>query len=117
LKEGKLITKSGIPGTYFLAKDSIGPTIKPLNFKPNQWLSNYSFLKLKIEDDFSGIKKYRGTINDRWILLEHEPKNKTIIYNFEDLEFKDAKLDFKLTVEDNQGNISTFETSIFRKPK
>lgn len=117
LKEGKLITKSGIPGTYFLAKDSIGPTIKPLNFKPNQWLSNYSFLKLKIEDDFSGIKKYRGTINDRWILLEHEPKNKTIIYNFEDLVFKEAKLDFKLTVEDNQGNISTFETSIFRKPK
>lgn len=116
-EEGKLITKGGTSGEYILAQDSLAPKITPLNFKAKQWLSNYSYLKLKIEDDFSGIKKYKGTINGKWILLEHEPKNKTIIYNFEDLEFEQSELNFKLEVEDQQGNQSFYETTLFRKPK
>ena len=116
-EEGKLIAKGGTSGEYVLAQDTLAPKIYPLNFKPKQWLSNYSYLKLKIEDDFSGIKKYKGTINGKWILLEHEPKNKTIIYNFDDLKFEEAQLDFKLEVEDQQGNQSFYETTLFRKPK
>ncbi len=117
LVEGKLITKGGTSGTYVLIQDTLAPVITPLNFKSKQWLSNYSLLKLKVEDDFSGVKKYKGTINGKWILLEHEPKNKTLIYNFDDLEFKRAQLDFKLEVEDQQGNQSFYETTLFRKPK
>lgn len=116
-KKGKLVTKGGIPGIYLLAKDTLPPTITPLNFKHKKWVSNYSFLKLKIEDDFSGIKSYRGTINDQWILLEHEPKNKSLTFDFDDLKFNKTQLDFKLEVEDNQGNISSYEATIFRKNK
>ena len=49
-KDGKRISKGGTPGIYVLSKDTLAPSITPLNFKPKQWLSNYSFLKLKIED-------------------------------------------------------------------
>ncbi|MDA9361433.1 M23 family metallopeptidase [Flavobacteriaceae bacterium] len=116
-KDGKRISKGGTPGIYVLSQDTLAPSITPLNFKPKQWLSNYSFLKLKIEDDFSGIKSYRGTINGQWILLEHEPKNNTLTFAFEDIDFDQSQLNFKLEVEDQQGNSSTYETTIFRKAK
>ena len=116
-KDGKRITKGGTPGIYVLSKDTLAPGITPLNFKPKQWLSNYTFLKLKIEDDFSGIKSYKGNINGQWILLEHEPKNNTLTFTFDDINFDQSQLDFKLEVKDQQGNSSTFETTIFRKAK
>ena len=116
LEEGKLKTKVKSPGTYVLTRDTLGPTITPQNFKPKQWMSNYSYLKIKIDDDFSGIKKYRATINDQWILLEHEPKRKMLTYNFEDIDFKNFKLNLKIEVEDQQGNVSNYETVVFRKP-
>ena len=116
-KDGKRISKGGIPGIYVLKKDTLAPSITPLNFKPEQWLSNYAFLKLKIEDDFSGIKSYKGTINGQWILLEHEPKNNTLTFAFNDIDFDQSQLDFKLEVEDQQGNISSYEATIFKKAK
>ena len=115
IKDSIFITKSVQAGTYFLAKDSIPPKIKPINFKKNQWLSKSKFLKVKIEDDLSGIKSYEGKINGKWALFEYEPKNKNLIYNFNDLKFKSGKQDLKLKVTDNVGNESIFQTTFYRK--
>jgi hypothetical protein len=108
-------TISNQAGTYFLAKDSIPPIVKPINFKKNQWLSKYQFLKIKIEDNLSGIKSYNGEINGKWVLFEYEPKNKNLTYNFSDIKFKSGKQDLKLKVTDNVGNESVFQTSFYRK--
>lgn len=115
IKDSIFISKSVQAGTYFLAKDSIPPKIKPINFKKNQWLSKSKFLKVKIEDDLSGIKSYEGEINGKWILFEYEPKNKNLTYNFNDLKFKSGKQDLKLKVTDNVGNESIFQTTFYRK--
>ena len=79
-------------------------------------MSNYTHLKLSIDDDFSGIQEYRATINDQWIRMEYEPKDKTLIYDFDDMDFKEAKLDFRLEVKEHVGNVEVYETSLFRKP-
>jgi len=115
IKDSIFITKSVQAGTYFLAKDSIPPKIKPINFKKNQWLSKSKFLKVKIEDDLSGIKSYKGKINGKWVLFEYESKNKNLTYNFSDIKFKSGKQDLKLKVTDNVGNESVFQTSFYRK--
>ena len=115
IKDSIFISKSVQAGTYFLAKDSIPPKIKPINFKKNQWLSKSNFLKVKIEDDLSGIKSYEGEINGKWVLFEYEPKNKNLTYNFNDLKFKSGKQDLKLKVTDNVGNESIFQTTFYRK--
>lgn len=115
IKDSIFITKSIQAGTYFLAKDSIPPKIKPINFKKNQWLSKSKFLKIKIEDDLSGIKSYKGEINGKWVLFEYEPKNKNLIYNFSDLKFKSGKHNLNLVITDNVGNKSVFQTSFYRK--
>ena len=116
-KDSLLQTKSAYPGTYYLVKDSIPPSLTPLNFKEEQWMSNYNYLKLKMEDDFSGVNKYKGTINGQWILLEHEPKDKTLIYNFNDLHFDQAKLELEIEATDNAGNTTIYSTTLFRKAK
>ena len=114
-KDSILQTKYAYAGQYVLTKDSLAPTIKPLNFKDQQWMSNYKFLEVEVDDEFSGIKSYRATINGQWILMEHEPKDKTLIYNFSDIEFDQTQLNFELEVKDQVGNRSVFNATIFRK--
>lgn len=115
LKEGYWTTQLKDMGDFTLARDSIKPKISPSNFKPNQWLSKFKFINLKISDDFSGIKSYRGTINGEWVLFEYEPKRDRLTYDFSDKFFERAKHNLRLEVEDNVGNKAVYETTFFRK--
>ena len=113
-KEGFWQGKSKTLGSYVSSRDSVAPNIKAVNFKSGQWLSNYSFLRFKISDDYSGLKKFRGEINGRWILLEHEPKNNSLIYDFGDLEFEEALHELTIEAEDQVGNKTVFKRDFFR---
>jgi len=93
----------------------VAPKIVPLNFKQKQWLSNYSFLKFKITDDYTGIKSYRGEINGKWILLEYEPKNNTLIFDFDDLKFEQTLHKLIIEAEDFVGNKTIFSIDFYRK--
>ena len=102
-------------GKYALSIDTISPTVKPYNFKKNEWISNLKFLKLKVKDEFSGIKLIEGSINGIWILFEFEPKSNLITYNFKDLTLEDGKHLLKIKVEDMNGNITDYESIFFKK--
>ncbi|UJH66879.1 M23 family metallopeptidase [Allomuricauda sp. SCSIO 65647] len=102
-------------GRYTLAKDTIAPTIKARNFKDRQWLNNYRYLSVQITDDLSGINTYDAYLNDEWILMEYEPKTKTLTYNFDDKIAEETQCELKVIVTDNVGNSSTFERTFFRK--
>ena len=102
-------------GEFTLARDSVAPKISPSNFKTNQWLSKFKFMKVKISDDFSGIKSYKGSINGQWVLFEYEPKRNLLTYDFSDKVFEQAKHELELEVEDNVGNKSIYKTIFFRK--
>lgn len=102
-------------GRYEVALDQDNPIITPVNVRDKKWMSNYRFLRMKIEDKTSGIANYRATVNGEFILMEYEYKDKELIYDFNDGKFQDGKNDFKLIVTDNVGNTSIFEAEIFRK--
>ncbi len=108
-------TKGYALGKYALSIDTISPTVKPYNFKKNEWISNLKFLKLKVKDEFSGIKLIEGSINGIWILFEFEPKSNLITYNFKDLTLEDGKHLLKIKVEDMNGNITNYESIFFKK--
>nr|WP_299338323.1 M23 family metallopeptidase [Allomuricauda sp.] len=114
-REGSFTTRTRALGMYTLVKDTVPPTIKPRNFKEKQWLSNYSYLSLEISDDLSGINTYRATLNGDWILMEYEPKTRTITYNFDDKILDKTQCNLKVIVTDNVGNTSSFESTFFRK--
>ena len=95
--------------------DLAKPTISPVNFKSKQWLSKYRYLKIKIDDEGSGVSNYRATINGKWILMEYDYKTKTLTHDFNDGIITDTKNNLKVIVTDNVGNNSTFETLFYRK--
>ncbi|WP_420400307.1 M23 family metallopeptidase [Flagellimonas sp.] len=114
-RDGSFTTRTRTLGTYTLARDTVAPEIKARNFKEKQWLSNYSYLSLKISDDLSGVNSYNATLNGEWILMEYEPKTKTLTYNFDDKILDKTQCDLKVVVTDNVGNSSTFQSTFFRK--
>ena len=114
-KDNLIYAKSISGGKYFLTKDTISPSIKPINFRNEKWVTNLSTLRIKVDDEFSGIKKYRASINGKWILMEHEPKRKLLFFEFDDVKFSKTELKLNLNVEDMVGNVNEFEATIYRK--
>ena len=108
-------TRTRYLGTYTLAKDTIAPIIRTKNFKNKQWLTNYKYLSLLISDDLSGIDTYSATLNGEWILMEYEPKTRTLTYNFDDKILDKKQCLLKVNVKDNVGNSTTYEVTFFRK--
>ena len=102
-------------GTFTLVRDTVNPTIKPINFQNGKWLSKLSHLKVKIDDDLSGISKYRATINGKWILMEYDYKKDMLTYDFDDHINTTTENNLKIIVTDNVGNSATFEATFYRK--
>ncbi|MDA9593921.1 M23 family peptidase, partial [Flavobacteriaceae bacterium] len=113
--KNNFVAKTKKLGTFFIKNDSISPSIKSLSFKNNDWISDKSIIKFNIQDKESGIKKYRGTINGKWVLFEYEYKSNQIHYQFDDFYIRSSKNDVEIIVEDMVGNITKFNSTFFRK--
>ena len=114
-KGNKLSIRTRTFGSYTLASDRESPVITPVNFKDQKWISSNKTLKIKIEDDLSGIKSYRATVNGKFILMEYNYKKDVLTYDFEDDVLSETENKLKLVVVDNVGNSATFEATFFRK--
>lgn len=114
-KGDKLSARVRTFGDYILVADSTPPTIKAVNFSDGKWISKNSTLKLKIEDDLSGISTYRATLNGKYILTEYNYKTDVLTYDFDDNIVSESENNLKLIVVDNVGNSTTFEATFFRK--
>ena len=111
----KLSAKTRTFGDYKLVADSIPPKITPFNFDDGRWISNNETLEIKVEDEHSGIKSYRATLNGAWILMEYEYKKDLLTFDFSNNIVTDTEYKLKLIVTDNVGNSSTFEATFYRK--
>jgi len=103
-------------GNYMIGLDTISPSISPIGFKQNDWISNFTNLKIQVKDNGSGIRKYNGWINNKWILFELNTKKGVLVYDFNDNIIKEAKNNLYIEVIDNVGNISKYETIFYRRP-
>jgi len=110
--DGLLTAKIRSLGTFTVALDTLPPTIKPVNIRDKKRISSQKTIKLRISDKTTGIKKYSAFLNDKWILMEYDPKKETLTYNFDSLLDKGKNL-FKLYVFDNRDNRSVYEAEIF----
>ena len=114
-KENTFYIKTKGLGKFAVLKDDTNPKIKLSNFKDKQWVTNFTRITLKVSDDLSGIKSYRGEIDGEWILLEYNPKKGTLTYDFSDKKFTKAEHLLKVIVEDNVGNTNSLEATFYRK--
>lgn len=66
-------------GAYYIAYDTIGPTIKPL-YNEKSWRSATQ-LSFQITDNLTGVKSAKAYLDGRWIMLSRK-KN---IFTYEDV--------------------------------
>ena len=102
-------------GRYTLGIDTINPSIHPIGFKENDWISNFSNLKIKVNDVGSGIRSYNGWINNKWILFELNTKKGILVYDFDDNIVRKAKNNLHIEIIDNVGNRTEYKTTFYRK--
>ena len=117
-EENYVIAKVNNLGDFVIKIDSIKPNISVIDISDNQWISNRKNLSIKISDNESGVKNYRGTINDKWILLEYNPMKGILTYDFNDnVNRDDAKNVLEIKIEDNVGNEKKLIKTFYRKIK
>ena len=100
-------------GRYTVAVDTIPPEIVPVNIYPGKNIKKQYTIKIRIDDELSGIKSYRGTMNGKWILMEYDPKNELLIYHIDNHTGKGKNI-FKLVVTDNRSNENIYEAKLIR---
>ncbi len=109
--KGKQIVKSRTLGYYRIMADTISPEIIPVNIREGKKLNSQKSINVKIKDNETGIASYRATLNNKWILMEYEPKKDLLIYYFDDLLIK-GENSFRIEVKDLIGNSTAYECSL-----
>ena len=112
-ENGFVKTKVRDFGNYTVMVDTLRPVIRPLNIANNKKISSQQSIHLKISDNLSGIKSYRGTLNGKWILMDFDAKTGLLTYDFDD-RMKPGKNEFRLIVKDAVGNESQYKAVLIR---
>jgi len=114
-KENSFYTKTRNLGKFRLLSDYKAPSVTPNSFYDGQWITSHRYLKVKIKDDLSGIKSYRGEIDGKWILMEWDLKKGLLVYDFKDLKLAGSKHKLKVVVTDNANNTKSYSATFYRK--
>lgn len=113
LRDGFVTSSTRSFGAFSVKLDTIAPEINPLNISDNKNIAKQKEIRIKIKDDLSGIKTYRGTMNDQWILMDYDPKNELLVYEIDERTKKGSN-QFSLLVEDQVGNKSVYQAILIR---
>jgi len=100
-------------GSYVVSIDTVPPEINPVNIFPGKDLKGQYSIKVKIKDELSGIKTYRATMNEKWILMDWDPKTRSLTYSI-DKHTAAGKNQFRLAVTDGRSNESVYEAELIR---
>lgn len=96
-------------GSYSVAIDTVPPVITNVDLRADmKGRKNFS---LKIADNLSGIGTWKGTLNGQWIVLEYDPKSKTVTHHFDKHSQAPGRNDFVLHVTDERGNAFSYKFS------
>ena len=114
--KGQFSAKLKSAGAITILADSIPPIIVDQKKISNRWISLEKDIRFTIDDIGTGIGRYEGYLNNKWILFEYEQKKKELTFRFRDpVKLKKTKHKLKLFVWDKVGNSTTFETTFYRK--
>lgn len=92
---------------YAITYDTKAPVITPI--QPERWKQRNA-ITIKVTDNLSGVKSYKGTLNGEYALFEYDVKSSNRIYKFDSERLvKGTKYQLVFTAEDACGNSSTYK--------
>jgi len=93
-------------GKFAVMVDQQKPHIEPL-------VINQEKISFKIDDELSGIDRYNGYLNGRWVLFEYDPKNDKLTYHVDHQRLKKAdRYNLELYISDAVGNMATYHDTL-----
>ncbi|HBK83841.1 MAG TPA: M23 family peptidase [Flavobacterium sp.] len=114
IKGDKIYAYAKKLGTYKVVQDSLAPKIYAPNFTTGKIIDALDTIRIKIDDDSSGIATYNAFLNGKWILMEYDFKTNKLIHQLSDGYYLSGKNDFKLVVTDKMNNSTTFESYFYK---
>ncbi len=100
-------------GDFCVVVDTVAPSITPLSIKDKKTLMEPGQIRFKIKDNLSGIKKYAGFIDDKWVLFEYDEKSAVIKYRFDEHISKGKQHKIRLLIDDHKRNQNVYEASFY----
>ena len=115
-KKEAFVARLKSTGSITVMQDTIPPTIVDKKNIDKRWISLEKDIRFNIDDNETGIDRFEGYLNVKWILFEYEQKKKELVFRFKDpIKLSQVKHKLKLIVWDKVGNNTTFETTFYRK--
>ncbi|MBL7889525.1 MAG: hypothetical protein JNL24_08235, partial [Bacteroidia bacterium] len=106
-------------GNFGVCIDTISPKLKPaFKFHKDSViidLNKENYIGIIANDDLSGIKKYRATIDGKWVLCEFETKKDLLFYTFDE-RYTPGIHTFYIEVWDDKDNKSEYTFSFKKEP-
>jgi len=109
--DGFVVGKASNFGNFMVVVDTIRPEITPLNINNGKNIATLRFINFLIKDELSGIRSYRATLNNQWILMDYDPKNDKLSYQIDE-RMKKGKNQFRLEVKDAKDNTAIYKAEI-----
>ncbi|MFA6277421.1 MAG: M23 family metallopeptidase [Pedobacter sp.] len=100
-------------GSFFIAVDTIAPTIIPVNIANGKNMAGLSKMSFRISDGLSGIKSFNGYIDGKWVLMEFDTKTANLWHSFDERTLT-GKHTFELIVVDMKENIKRYAIGFYR---
>jgi hypothetical protein len=102
-ENGYLVTRTDRLGKFYVAIDSVPPSLQSVNVQAGMSVGKGSVLRFRISDNLSGIQSYRGEIDGQWVLFEYEPKSSLLFHTLEG-RLEPGRRELVLRVHDERGN-------------
>src|SRR5690606_33564902 len=100
-------------GDFYVAVDTIAPTITARNLTNGKNVATQSKIDFTIADNFSGIQSFNGYIDNKWVLMEYDSKNRHLWHRFDPSLAKGEHI-FKLIVKDWKDNERVYQAKFVR---
>nr|WP_121273916.1 M23 family metallopeptidase [Pedobacter schmidteae] len=100
-------------GGYFIAIDTIAPSITPVNIADGKSMAGISKISFKIRDNLSGIKSFNGYIDGRWILMEFDTKSASLWHTFDE-KTTPGKHTLEVIVSDMKDNNKNYTVTFYK---
>jgi hypothetical protein len=112
-ENGYVTTTTRSFGRVFVAVDTLAPTVIPVNFRKGGSLRSSETIRLKVEDELSGLAYYEGRVDGDWILFEYDAKRDLMIHHF-DGRIGSGPHSLRFVARDNVGNESVYTANFTR---
>ncbi len=100
-------------GSFYIKLDTTAPIIRPVNIADGKSMAGISKIILKLSDNLSGIRSFKGTIDGQWVLFEYDSKTATLWHTFED-NLNPGKHLLQFIASDMKMNTSTYNATFYK---